>query len=188
MSYFWRHIYIYLTVALKQITLEYMIFMPKYPFSDTGCSLLWHSRHKIRLTADLREIMIRLIVGSEVSSWGHSWYYDGLLQRLKHNLLRPLTYKVHGVRQNHVATCTCIRWYVCLCIFEFVTEALTFICSFRLGNTPKSMAWAPTHLAYTPSHREHNPTHPIYIYPHTLHVHIHISTYKYTPGIHTHIT
>ena len=56
-------------------------------------------------------------------------------QRLKHKLLRSL---VHGVRQNHVATY--IRWHVCLCMFEFVPETLTFIYTFRPGNIPKSMA------------------------------------------------
>ena len=120
-----------------------------------------------------------------MSSWIHPWYYDGWLQRLKLKLLRPLTYKVHGVRQNHVATC--IRWHVCLCMFEFVPEALTFIYTFRLGNTPKSMAWAPTYLAYIPIHPARNSTQPIYIpirytsayITYTWHTHTHTHTHTH---------
>ena len=44
-----------------------------------------------------------------------------------------------------------IRWYVCLSIFEFVPEALTFIYTYRPGNTPKRMnAYTPCIYTYSP--------------------------------------
>ena len=74
--------------------------MPKFTLflaQGVRCYDTVDRRHKIRLTADLREIVMRLTACSEVSSWVHSCCYDSLLQRLKHYLLRPLTHKVHGV-------------------------------------------------------------------------------------------
>ena len=72
--------------------------MPKFTFflaQGIRCYDTVDSRYKIRLTADLREIVIQLTACSDMSSWVHSCCYDSLLQRLKHYLLR--THKVHGV-------------------------------------------------------------------------------------------
>ena len=172
MPYFCRQIYI--AAALKQITPMYLIFMPKFTLflaQGVRCYDTVDSRHKIRLTTDLKrngdtvDCMLRSVI---LSTFLLLWQFTTTIETL---LVETFNTQSPWSRQNHVAAC--IHCYLCLSIFEFVPEALTFIYAYRSGNTPKHMAWAPTHLAYTPTHPAFNPTY-MYISTHPACTHQHI--------------
>ena len=136
------------------------------------------SRHKIRLTADLREIVIRLTACLEVSSWVHSCYYDSLLQRLKHYLLGPWTHKVHWVDKIMLKLV-----FVGMCISVYSNSFLKHWHSYI--HTHQVIHLSAWHERLRTLHihllTRHLILHNRLIYPHTLHVHI--STYNYKPGI-----
>ena len=108
------------------------------------------------------------------------WQFTTTIETL---LVEPFNTQSPWSWQNHVATC--IRWFVCLSIFEFVPEALSFIYTYGLGNTPIVSAWHERlHTLHIHLLTRQLIIHNRLIYPHTLHVHI--STYNYTPGINAH--
>ena len=136
------------------------------------------SRHKIRLTADPTEIVIRLTAYSEVSSWVHSCYYDSLLQWMKHYLLRPLTHKVHGVDKIMLQLV-----FVGMCVSIYSNSFLKhWHSNIHTHQGIHLSAWHERlHTLHIHLLTRHLLLHNRLVYPHTLHVHI--STYNYTPGI-----
>ena len=172
---------IYKAASLKKIRPQHLIFMPKFILflaQGVRCYDTVDSRHKIRLTANLREIMIRLTARSEV----HSCYYDSLLQRLKNYLFRPLTHKVHGVDKIMLQLV-----FVGMCVSVYSNSFPKHWHSYIHIYTDQAIhlsAWHAhecLHTLHIHLLTRHLILHNQLIYPHTMHVHI--STYNYTPGI-----
>ena len=155
--------------------------MPKFTLflaQGVRCYDTVDSRHKIRFTADLSEIVIRLTACSEVSSWVHSCYYDSLIQRLKDNLLRLLTHKVHGV-DKIMLQLVFVGMYASVYSNLFLKHWHSYI---HTDQAIHLNAWHERlHTLHIHLLTQHLILHNRLIYPHTLHVYI--STYNYTPGI-----
>ena len=178
LPYSCRHTCISIAAASKQITLEYIWYLcPDYHFSGTGCCYdTVDSRHKIQLTADSWENVIRLTVDSEAFSWVHSCYYDDLLQRLKHHLLRSLIYKAHGAL-------VLVGMRVSVYSNLFLKHWHSYIPS---NQSIHLSAWHEhLHTLHIHLLTWRIILHNRHIYSHTLHVHIHICTYNYSSGTHT---
>ena len=136
------------------------------------------NRHKIRLTADLREIVIRLTACSEC----HPEYIPAIMtvpfNDCNITCLRPLTHKVHGVDKIMLQLI-----FVGICVSVYSNSFLKHWHSYiHTDQAIHLSAWHERlHTLHIHLLTRHLILHNRLIYPHTLHVHI--STYSYTTGI-----